>query len=58
MTVGQMADWWQYRSQSGWSVADGRPRIVHPNIGSNMEFQPELVTGYRKDGFIVERLSN
>jgi peptidoglycan/xylan/chitin deacetylase (PgdA/CDA1 family) len=58
MTLGQMADWWQYRSRSKWSVTDSPARIVAPDMRGSVELQAEMVTEYQNDGFIIEPITN
>jgi len=56
MTLGEMADWWQYRALARWS-ANSNATIVSPKGGApGMELQAELVTGYGSGGFTTERL--
>ena len=56
MTLGEMADWWQYRALAKWS-ANSNATIVSPKGGApGMELQAELVTGYGSGGFTTERL--
>jgi hypothetical protein len=55
MTLSEMADWWKLRARAQWASTNGHPTIAAPN--GHRELQPELVTGYGRDGFTSETLS-
>jgi len=55
MTLSEMADWWKLRARAQWKSTNGHPTIVAPD--GHDELQPELVTGYGRDGFTSETLS-
>ena len=58
MTLGEMAEWWRFRSSAGWKAADGRAELRQgnaPDPSSHLEVQ--LVRSYGGDGFEVEILN-
>jgi len=58
MTLGEMAEWWRFRSSAGWKAADGRAELRQgnpPDASSHLEVQ--LVRSYGEDGFEVEILN-
>ncbi len=59
MTMKEMADWWEHRSNAKIETVHGEPQIVSGEGGKNPELAPEglgleFVTGYDDAGFRVE----
>lgn len=58
MTLGEMTEWWNMRSQARIQIDDGNASIAYqgPMQGAG-DLQAQLVTGYGDDGFSVVNVS-
>ncbi len=58
MTLGELADWWEFRRSARIDVEDGQAKLMaEGNLGSKDDLELQLVRGYGEDGFKVETLN-
>ncbi len=58
MTLGELADWWEFRRSARIVVEDGQAKLMaEGDLGSEDDLELQLVRGYGEDGFKVETLN-
>ncbi len=58
MTLGQLADWWDFRNSAQLAIRGNVGIGLHGALAERLEqLTPQIITGYGSDGFTIEALN-